>query len=144
VVVTVGPPTGGAALQLGAGVQVGLPHPADRVIVTLVNQGGKPVELTALDDDGAPLDRVDVPANSPPGPATVTLTGPGIVAVRIVGRSAEGLLVRLCAEYADEPGPDDDSADEHGDPTSRPVPIDPGATGPSRRSDPPFRGGCCG
>ncbi|MGC4867158.1 PKD domain-containing protein [Micromonospora sp. DT53] len=144
VVVTVGPPTGGTALQLGAGVQVELPHPADRVIVTLVNQGGKPVELTALDDDGAPLDRVDVPANSPPVAATVTLTGPGIVAVRIVGRSAEGLLVRLCADYADEPGPDDDSADEHGDPTSHPVPIDPGATGPPRRSDPPFRGGCCG
>ncbi|MET8091276.1 PKD domain-containing protein [Micromonospora sp. NPDC005220] len=138
VVVALGPPTGGAALQLGIGVRIDLPRPAQRVVVTLVNQGGRPVEVTAYDDDGAELDRAEVPATAAPVPTTVTLTGPGIVAVRIVGRAAEGLLVRLCAEYADDDGSDDDSSDG---PSSHPAPIDPAGTGPTR---PPTRGGCCG
>jgi PKD repeat protein len=92
---TLGPPAGGTALVLGAGITIEPPSPADRVTATLVNLGGQAVELTALDAAGGRLDSASVPPTRTP--VTVVLTGPGIVAVRIDSRAAEGMLIRICA-----------------------------------------------
>ena len=96
-IVALDPPASGTALRLGLGIVVRPPRPAGRITVTLLNAGGRPVPLIAVDAAGNIRDRAQVPPASPALPATAVLTGPGIVAVRADGRGVDAFLIRCCA-----------------------------------------------
>ncbi|MFK3980224.1 PKD domain-containing protein [Micromonospora sp. NPDC050397] len=96
-VVSLEPPADGTALRLGLGLVIRPPRPAERVTLTLLNAGGRPLSLIAVDAGGNVRDRAQLPPASQALPAAVVLTGPGIVAVRIDGRGAEAFLVRCRA-----------------------------------------------
>ncbi|MGW4463296.1 PKD domain-containing protein [Micromonospora sp. NPDC004704] len=106
-VVPLDPPATGTALRLGLGLVLRLPRPAERVTLTLLNAGGRPLSLIAVDAAGNIRDRAQVPPASPALPGVAVLTGPGIVAVRIDGRGVEAFLVRcrVVLETPVPPGP---------------------------------------
>ena len=91
-------PPGRTALVVGAGLAVGLPGEASAVRIMLVNAGGGPVRVIAMDAAGQGRDGYEVPSGTDAQPVTVTLRGPGVAGVLIDGEGAEGLLVRLCAD----------------------------------------------
>ncbi|MFI6760628.1 PKD domain-containing protein [Micromonospora sp. NPDC050417] len=103
-VVALEPPASGTALRLGLGLVLRPPRPAERVVVTLLHTGGRPLSLSAVDAAGNIRDRAQLPPASPALPASAVLTGPGIVAVRIDGRGAEAFLIR-CRAVLDAPVP---------------------------------------
>jgi hypothetical protein len=77
-----------------AGVLVRFPYAASRVTAHVIGYGGKPVGMRVLDAAGKPVDSTVAAAAT--GPATLELTGTGLMAARL--QAEEAVLVELCIE----------------------------------------------
>ena len=102
-IVTYGLPAGQNKLELGIGVSIILPFPADEVEVEESQNGFNPIEVTAFDAQGFPVAQATSQAGTN-ALQTLKLQAAGMVRLEIKGRATEALLFRVCASRT-APGP---------------------------------------
>jgi hypothetical protein len=95
-IVTSGPPAGQNKLELGVGVIVVLPYPADEVEIEESQMGFKPIEITAFDAQGFPVAQTTSKAGTNIL-QTLKLQAAGMVSLEIKSKGTEALLIRVCA-----------------------------------------------
>ncbi len=100
--VAAGAPPGTVALQLGRGILVDLPFPADSVRARVAPMDRMPVDMVAVDADGKVVGQA---STVPGGPVEQSLTvmGSGIVRVQITTEGFEAALIELCAGRGGKP-----------------------------------------
>lgn len=93
-IITWGQPAGrNKLLFTSAGVEITLPEPSDRVVVTLVNHFGQSLNLSVLRDGTEIENRVETVGTTP---VEVEVTQSGVTGLVVSGGGNEATVVRLC------------------------------------------------